>query len=442
MKKKSWSCSGAGLEVGRAAVVDLVGGGGDHRARRLAEDLGQPHDRRGAGGDQVLERLAGADRRQLVGVADEDDVGRLGQPAEQHLGQAQVQHRGLVDDHQVDRQRPAGPEGRLAPRHPLEHPVDRLRLVAGRLFQPPRRAPGRGAEGDRRVRGFRLGDDLAGASVLPTPGPPVRTETRAANAARTAAHCSSVSLPRGLFGRLVVEVGRGSPPAPPASPRPPARWRGSPRGRSGPRLRPGRVRRGARRGRARGRSAAPCAGPAPRPAGSCCPAARPRSARGARRPGRGGRTRAARRRRGRSCRRGRSRPPAPRSAGRGPRAGSPSSCRRSGRGSAPPGGRARAAPAAHGGRGSPGSRTRTGSRRRPGRRSPRAASRRPLPGRRRSPASRPRRARRPAARPASGRCASARSGRRPAPRGRSGRAAARPGRAAGGRSGCGSATRR
>ena len=89
------------LEVRRPALVDLVGGGGDHRARRLAEDLGEPDDRRDAGGDQVLEGLAGADRRQLVGVADEDDVGRLGEAAEQHLDQAQVQHRGLVDDRQA-----------------------------------------------------------------------------------------------------------------------------------------------------------------------------------------------------------------------------------------------------------------------------------------------------------------------------------------------------
>ena len=85
---------------------------------------------------------------------------RLGEAAEQHLGEAQVQHRGLVDDHQVGRQRPPGPEGRLAPRHPLEQAVDRLRLVAGRFLQPPRGAAGRGAEGDRRVRRFGLGDDL------------------------------------------------------------------------------------------------------------------------------------------------------------------------------------------------------------------------------------------------------------------------------------------
>ena len=31
-------------------------------------------------------------------------------------------------------------------------------------------------------------------AVLPTPGPPVRTEIRAAKAPRTAAHCSSVSF--------------------------------------------------------------------------------------------------------------------------------------------------------------------------------------------------------------------------------------------------------
>ncbi len=146
MKKKSWSWSSPGSRCGRPALVDLVGGGGDHRARRLAEDLGEADDGRDPRLDQVLEGLARADRRQLVGVADEDDVGRLGQAAEQDLDQAQVEHRGLVDDHQVDRQRVARLEGGLAARAPLEQAVDRL-SPSGR--SPPRAGGRRGRWGRR-----------------------------------------------------------------------------------------------------------------------------------------------------------------------------------------------------------------------------------------------------------------------------------------------------
>ena len=199
MKKKSRRWPSAGLEVGRAAAVDLVGGGGDHRARRLAEDLGQPHDRHRAGGDQVLERLAGADRRQLVGVADEDDVGRLGEALEQHLGEAQVQHRGLVDDHQVGGQGVAGTVGRLATRHPLEQAVDRHRLVAGRLLHPPRRAPGRRAERQAQARRLGLGDDPLRAERL--------ADARAAGEDRDAGGEGAAHRRPLLVGQPVAAVG-------------------------------------------------------------------------------------------------------------------------------------------------------------------------------------------------------------------------------------------
>ncbi len=203
-------------------------------------------------------------------------------------------------------------------------------------------------------------------TVLPTPGPPVRTETRAAKAPRTAAHCSSVSCSRGRLAGVVVEVGRGG-------------GAGAQRLRDGDLAGVGQLAVDAvfvdqqaagldQHVGVGGEADQPrrCAGPARPAAGSCCPAARPRRGRRRRRPGRGGWTRAGRRRRGRSCRRGRSRPRRPRSAGRGPRAGSSSSARRSGRGSAPPGGRARAGRAGRGGRGRRGWRARIRSPPRPG----------------------------------------------------------------------------
>ena len=58
-----------------------------------------------AGRDQLGERLAGADRRELVGVADQHDVGPLADGAQQRDQQLEVGHRGLVDDQQVALQR-------------------------------------------------------------------------------------------------------------------------------------------------------------------------------------------------------------------------------------------------------------------------------------------------------------------------------------------------
>ena len=196
-------------------------------------------------------------------------------------------------------------------------------------------------------------------TVLPTPGPPVRTETREAKAPRTAAHCSSVRP-------FCLAAAAG------ASPGSWSRWGGAAGGsrsvcatasslaqrqlavdvdalvdqqprRLGQHLGVGRQPEQPRRALGQLRPAA----------GSCCPAARPRRGRRRPPPGRAGWTPAGRRRRGRSCRRGRSRRRRPRSAGRDPRAGPSSSARRSGRGSAPPGGRGRAARAGRGGRGSP-----------------------------------------------------------------------------------------
>ncbi len=204
----------ARLEMGFAALVDLVGGGGDHRAGGLAEDLGEADDRGDLRGDQVLEGLARSDRRQLVGVADEDDVGRLGEAAEQDLDQAQVEHRGLVDDHQVGRQRMPRLEGRLAARAPLEHAVDRLGGVAGCLLEAAGGATGGSAEGDAQVGAFGLLDDrpragcLADAGAAGEHGDP-RPEGAAHRRPLLVGQLGVRPVAGGRLAGVVVEVGRG-----------------------------------------------------------------------------------------------------------------------------------------------------------------------------------------------------------------------------------------
>jgi hypothetical protein len=76
----------------------------DHDAGllRLPEDLGQPDHRQRPGGQQVAQDLPGADGRQLVHVAHQQQV-RAGRDGLDELaGQDHVHHRGLVHHHQVD----------------------------------------------------------------------------------------------------------------------------------------------------------------------------------------------------------------------------------------------------------------------------------------------------------------------------------------------------
>ena len=128
------------------ARVDRVRRADDQRARRLAEDLGQPRHRHAPAGQQVAEHAARADRRELVGVADEQHVRAVADGREQCAGQAQVEHRGLVDDQEVRLDRVGRPARRALAGHPLEQTVDRRRLRARALRQPPRGLPGRRAQ--------------------------------------------------------------------------------------------------------------------------------------------------------------------------------------------------------------------------------------------------------------------------------------------------------
>ena len=128
-------------------LIDAVGADDDPALCRLAEHLGQTHHRHGAGLDDVGEHLAGADRGQLVDVADDQQRRALGHRLEQRVHQQHVDHRRLVDDQQVAVERMLAVSLETAALGvDLEQPVDRLGLDPGRLGHPLGGAAGRRAE--------------------------------------------------------------------------------------------------------------------------------------------------------------------------------------------------------------------------------------------------------------------------------------------------------
>ena len=62
-------------DLGRFAVIDLVGKGDDAGAARLPEDGVQDADWNAARGDKGGENIVRADRGELIRVADEDATG-------------------------------------------------------------------------------------------------------------------------------------------------------------------------------------------------------------------------------------------------------------------------------------------------------------------------------------------------------------------------------
>ena len=82
------------------ARVDPAGALNDQRARRLPVDRGEMNARDDAAVDEIGEHASGADRRQLVRVADEQDV-TVARRAEERIGELEREHRRLVDDDQV-----------------------------------------------------------------------------------------------------------------------------------------------------------------------------------------------------------------------------------------------------------------------------------------------------------------------------------------------------
>ena len=65
-------------ELRRLAVVDAVGVDDDAGLLGLAKDLGQAHPRDAPGSEQVAQDFAGADRGELVDVADQQQMRSLG----------------------------------------------------------------------------------------------------------------------------------------------------------------------------------------------------------------------------------------------------------------------------------------------------------------------------------------------------------------------------
>ena len=129
--------SGAGrAQLGQLAVVDAVGVDDDQALGRLAEDLGQPHDRHGAAGDHVAPapspaRPTAADRRRPPAPG----ASTAAAPPTRSARQPHVEHRRLVDD---QRRRPPAGARRCGAKlalggAPFEQAVQRRRRRAGRL---------------------------------------------------------------------------------------------------------------------------------------------------------------------------------------------------------------------------------------------------------------------------------------------------------------------
>jgi len=137
-----------GRQLGHEAFVDPVGVDDDEALGALAEDVPQTHDIGDARADDVSENGAGADRGELVDVADEHELAVEGQRLEEVVGQHRVDHRRLVEDHEV------GFEGvgRVAVEPELlgvelQQAMDRLRLPPRRFGHPlGRPARGRGKQ--------------------------------------------------------------------------------------------------------------------------------------------------------------------------------------------------------------------------------------------------------------------------------------------------------
>ena len=126
---------------------DGVGQVDDGAALRLAEDLVEPLDGHLAARDQVAEDAARTDAGQLVRVSHEEQTAAFGHRAEKVNQKRDIQHRDLVDDHEVRG------EGEIATVNEgpfvsveLEKSMDGLGFQSRDFFQAFGGAPGRTAQ--------------------------------------------------------------------------------------------------------------------------------------------------------------------------------------------------------------------------------------------------------------------------------------------------------
>ena len=129
-------------ELRHGAAAHGVGALHDHASGGLAEDMGQARGRHQLGDDQLGERLARADRRELIGVADQYQVGVGADGTQQRDQQLQVGHRRLVDDQEVGGERIVLVVGGTLARNPAQRGVHRAGVDAARLSHPDRGAAG------------------------------------------------------------------------------------------------------------------------------------------------------------------------------------------------------------------------------------------------------------------------------------------------------------
>jgi hypothetical protein len=150
----------------RCALTD------DPALGRLAEHLGQPHDRHGTGGDDIRQHLPRTNRRQLIDIADEHQCRAVRQSAQQRPHQWHVNHRGFVDDQQiaVERRLLGAPES-SCPGIGFEQAVDRLGFEPGAVGQALGSATGRRTERDRDILDDHDLQDRVDQCRLADPGP-------------------------------------------------------------------------------------------------------------------------------------------------------------------------------------------------------------------------------------------------------------------------------
>ena len=140
-------------ERGQLTAPNAVSIGDDLGLRRLAEHPLEPHGGNDTAGQQVAQHLAWPDARQLVGIADEDQLTARADGGEHGPRELGIQHAGLVHDDRVDRQRVPAAVAEAGWASP-QQTVDGSGLQADHLAQPLGGLAGRRPQGHRAAEGL------------------------------------------------------------------------------------------------------------------------------------------------------------------------------------------------------------------------------------------------------------------------------------------------